>query len=243
VFAIYSIMGMMLFGQELVEFATFTRALTATFQMLLGELPGQETEPDDEFPLARAGRLEAALWVWSFCWVINLTMLNMLLAIVMDTYAAVRSDMPKDAETLVSQVIEIASRSWYQYKYGYLPLDKVLEAMDPTAELDDEADSDDDEEYDVNKLIRECDEIRDLDMPKEQAADVIEKSMGMQRDDRKVAGTSADQTSSVKTMEKDMKAVLQIIEANSQMIRAASDPYHAPEHSEEEEEKLRQLPI
>lgn len=235
VFCIYSIMGMMLFGQELVEFATFSRALTATFHTLLGDLPGQETSPDDEYPLARAGRLEAALWVWSFCWIINLTMLNMLLAIVMDTYAAVRSDMPEDAETLVSQVVEIASRSWYQLKYGYLPLDKVLEAMDPTA-LDDAPDSDDDEEFDAKKLILEVDEKQDLNMPLDQANGVIDSSKGMQRDANRGGGTQAEVVAGVLTMEMDMKALLQIIEANRQMVMAAVDPYPETEEAAEAEE-------
>lgn len=236
VFCIYSIMGMMLFGQELVEFATFSRALTATFHTLLGELPGQETMSDNEYPLARAGRLEAALWVWSFCWIINLTMLNMLLAIVMDTYAAVRSDMPEDAETLMSQAFEIFSRAWYQFKYGYIPLDKVLEAMDPTA-LDDGPDSDDEEMFDAQKLIKECDDIRGLELPMEQATDVIEKSLGMERDALKGGGTTSEMAMLVTTMEEDMKALLQIIEANSHLIKAASDPYGKPAEDEEKEKE------
>jgi hypothetical protein len=232
VFCIYSIMGMMLFGQELVEFATFSRALTATFHTLLGDIPGQETSPDDEYPLARAGRLEAALWVWSFCWIINLTMLNMLLAIVMDTYAAVRSDMPEDAETLVSQAVEIASRSWYQFKYGYLPLDKILEAMDPTA-LDDGPDSDDDEEFDAKKLILEVDERQDLTLPIGQANALIDNSVGMQRDaDNKGGGTQSEMVAGVQTMDKDIKALLQIVQANRQMMNSALDPY--PETTEAE---------
>jgi len=236
VFCIYSIMGMMLFGQELVEFSTFSRALVATFHMLLGELPGQEAMPDDEFPLARAGRLEAALWVWSFCWIINLTMLNMLLAIVMDTYAAVRSDMAEDAETLVSQLVEIAFRAWYQYKHGYLPLDQILEVMDPTS-LDDGPDSDDDEEYDVQKLITECDELRDLTIPFKQAEDVMVKSLGMQRDAHKSGGSGAEVTARVRAMEMDMKALLQIMEANTQLMHSAADPYPRAENAEEEEEE------
>jgi hypothetical protein len=233
VFCIYSIMGMMLFGQELVEFATFSRALTATFHTLLGDLPGHELAPDDEYPLARAGRLEAALWVWSFCWIINLTMLNMLLAIVMDTYAAVRSDMPEDAETLVSQAVEIARRAWYQFKYGYLPLDKVLEAMDPTA-LDDGPDSDDDEEFDAKKLIVEVDERQDLTMPIDQANALISNSMGMQRDAlTKGGGTQSEVTAGVATLEMDIKAVLQVMEANGHLIKCGGEPYPEMEEAEE----------
>jgi len=66
VFVIHSIMGMILFGEELVEFANFGRAFTNTFRSLLGDPGGQETMPDDEYPMARSGRLEAALWLWSW---------------------------------------------------------------------------------------------------------------------------------------------------------------------------------
>merc|ERR1711933_115363 len=143
-----------------------------------------------------------------------------------------RSDMPEDAETLVSQAVEIASRSWYQFKYGYLPLDKVLEAMDPTA-LDDAPDSDDDEEFDAKKLILEVDEKQDLSMPIDQANVLINSSKGMQRDANRGGGTQSEVVAGVLTMEMDMKALLQIIEANRQMVMAALDPYPETEEAEE----------
>ncbi|CAK0850362.1 unnamed protein product, partial [Prorocentrum cordatum] len=172
VFGMYSIMGMVLFGEELVEFATLPRAITSTFHCLLGNLVGQEQLPDDEFPMARAGQLEAALWLWSFCWIINLIMLNMLLAIVMDTYASVVSNMPADAETLTSQAVEIATRLWHQVKWKYAPLEKILSVVDPIT-LDDGPEKDDDDDVDVPTLIRDCDD-RNLSLPTAQAIAVVE---------------------------------------------------------------------
>lgn len=221
VFVMYSVMGMTLFGEELADFATFPRAATSTFHCLLGNFVGHEELPDDEFPLARSGHLEAALWLWSLCWVINLVMLNMLLAIVLDTYASVVSNMPSDAETITSQGVEIVNRLWNQVKWKYAPLEKVLSVVDPVT-LDDGPEKDDDDDVNVQRLIKDCDD-RNLTLPMAQAIDLIEASTVLANQ----AGgqTTSENTRTVKIIEMEIKALLQIIEAANALLSARENPY------------------
>ncbi|CAK0789236.1 unnamed protein product [Prorocentrum cordatum] len=94
VFLIYTISGMLLFGQELLMFSTTERALDATFKIVMGDFDWEE--------MRRIGRLEAWIWFVTFMLLVNLIMLNMLIAIIMDVYAEVKSSLPADADTLWS---------------------------------------------------------------------------------------------------------------------------------------------
>eukprot|EP00747_Dinoflagellata_sp_TGD_P015216 gnl/TRDRNA2_/TRDRNA2_124128_c1_seq1.p1 gnl/TRDRNA2_/TRDRNA2_124128_c1~~gnl/TRDRNA2_/TRDRNA2_124128_c1_seq1.p1 ORF type:complete len:326 (-),score=63.58 gnl/TRDRNA2_/TRDRNA2_124128_c1_seq1:95-952(-) len=58
------------------------------------------------------GRIEATVWFWTFTVLVLEIMLNMLLAVVMDVYQEVKSSIPEDAETMVSQSVEI----WMRYR-------------------------------------------------------------------------------------------------------------------------------
>merc|ERR1719158_1398908 len=74
---------MILWGQEQDDFTNFGRASNAVFRIMLGDYDWDE--------LTRVGRQQAGLWFWAFTWLVNLIMLNMLLAIVMDVYAKAKS--------------------------------------------------------------------------------------------------------------------------------------------------------
>merc|ERR1719426_190956 len=102
VFLLYAIASMILFGQELENFANFGRATQTTFQALL-------EDPDHE-ELTRTGRFRAEFWYWTLTWVVTLVMLNMLLALIMDAYTDVKSSIDEDAETLGSQLLEVVQR-------------------------------------------------------------------------------------------------------------------------------------
>jgi hypothetical protein len=122
IFLVFVTAAMILFGQELDGFTNFGRAIISTFRIMLGDYDWQE--------LVRVGRQQAAIWFVSFTWLVNLIMLNMLLAIVMDVYTEVKGHISAEAETMWSQVNEIAHR-WLDMRQGrQISLAKILEALD-----------------------------------------------------------------------------------------------------------------
>uniref|UniRef100_A0A7S1M1G8 Polycystin cation channel PKD1/PKD2 domain-containing protein n=1 Tax=Alexandrium catenella TaxID=2925 RepID=A0A7S1M1G8_ALECA len=132
VFVIFGFSAMILWGQELEEFANEMRSLQSLFRILLGDF--------DWDSLHSIGRPQAYLWFWAFVWIVNMVMLNMLLAIIMDVYTDVKSGIGANAETLWSQSIEIWRR-WRSVSSGRtVSLTKILSILDPTdLESDDEA--------------------------------------------------------------------------------------------------------
>merc|ERR1711920_245597 len=77
------------------------------------------------------GRLQAMIWFFSFICLVNLVMLNMLLAMIMDTYTQVKGSMGGDAETLWSQAVEICTRMLDQAKGRKVSLQRILVGLDP----------------------------------------------------------------------------------------------------------------
>jgi hypothetical protein len=88
-------MGMGLFGLEIEAFSSFGRSITTCFVMMMGEF--------DVEPLWDTGRTVAVLWFISFQCLTVLIMMNMLLAIIMDTYEEVK-DTVSNKETLLEHV-------------------------------------------------------------------------------------------------------------------------------------------
>merc|ERR1719158_781706 len=113
---------MILWGQEQDDFTNFGRASNAVFRIMLGDYDWDE--------LTRVGRQQAGLWFWAFTWLVNLIMLNMLLAIVMDVYAEVKGQISKDAETMWSQASEIATRWWDVRRGRQVSLGVLLDALE-----------------------------------------------------------------------------------------------------------------
>lgn len=107
VFIIYTISAIFLFGEEVLSFSTPPRAIDSTFKIVMGHFDFQE--------LIRIGRTEAFVWFLSFTLLVNLIMLNMLLAIIMDVYTEVKSSLSQDAETLWSQMYQVLERKWDVY--------------------------------------------------------------------------------------------------------------------------------
>merc|ERR1711924_207563 len=81
-------------GQEMDNFAGMGRAATTVFQILLGDFDYSE--------LSLVGRLDTAIWFVSFMLLVNLIMLNMLLAIVLDRYTEVKGPGRRLRDALVS---------------------------------------------------------------------------------------------------------------------------------------------
>jgi len=131
---IYIVAAMLLFGQEINTFSSFWRATIAVFQCLVGDVDWEE--------LIQVGRAEAVIWYISFQIVTALIAMNMLIAIIMDKYSEVKSNLPADAETLWSQSYEIFYR-WRQMRTGSaMSIYKIVKILDPT-DLDDSDDADD----------------------------------------------------------------------------------------------------
>merc|ERR1719281_1684250 len=111
-----------LFGLEVEEFATIARSSFSAFRVLEGEFKWDEMQ--------NVGRFPAALWVVLFSVVIGYIMLNMLLAIIMDTYMQVKGRVGH-CETLWSQAQEIYRR-YRQLKRGErVSLPHILKHLAP----------------------------------------------------------------------------------------------------------------
>merc|ERR1712139_366737 len=96
--------------------------MNSVFRIMLGDYDWDE--------MVRVGQQQTAVWFWSFTWLVNLIMLNMLLAIIMDTYTEVKGHISSDAETIWSQMIEIFNR-WRAVRTGrQVALYKILDALE-----------------------------------------------------------------------------------------------------------------
>ncbi|CAD7949535.1 unnamed protein product [Amoebophrya sp. A120] len=101
VFFAYALAGVIVFGRHLQEFATLDVSLTTCWRLVFGDFDWERT--------SRIAPWEAAVFFYSFTLLVVLIMLNMLLAIILDTYMDVKGQSTK-AETLYSQAIETGSR-------------------------------------------------------------------------------------------------------------------------------------
>eukprot|EP00931_Biecheleriopsis_adriatica_P090894 TRINITY_DN64801_c0_g1_i1.p1 TRINITY_DN64801_c0_g1~~TRINITY_DN64801_c0_g1_i1.p1 ORF type:complete len:902 (+),score=111.03 TRINITY_DN64801_c0_g1_i1:115-2820(+) len=102
VFALFTTSAMILFGSQDANFSSFARAADSTIHILM-----EDFEWDD---LHETGRLPGAIWYWTFIWVMDMLLLNMLLAIVMDVYTECRGTLRHDAETIWSQAHQMYRR-------------------------------------------------------------------------------------------------------------------------------------
>merc|ERR1719375_1024555 len=109
VFVTYACTGICLFGRKVEDFASFPHALHACFLMLLGEFDWHE--------MKSVGKAEAYLWFWTFNVVVLWVMFNMVLAIIMDSYMQIKSQLGEHSETLGDEAMEMATR-WRQSRQG-----------------------------------------------------------------------------------------------------------------------------
>lgn len=90
--------SVLLFGQDIEEFATLDRAVITCFRLMFGQW--------DYEMMKYVGLVNAGMWFWLFVLIIMVLLLNMLLAILMDAYAEVKSSVINDpnSQTLYDQV-------------------------------------------------------------------------------------------------------------------------------------------
>jgi len=121
VFLSYAVMGHVLFGCENDEFSSLDRAVDTCFQVLMGNF--------DMAVFQMMGRFYAFLWFASYMTLVLLIMLNMLLALVMDTYAVVKSQTD-GADTLFEQGNEVYFRWWNRTRGQRQSLTTILDALE-----------------------------------------------------------------------------------------------------------------
>jgi len=151
-FLSYVLAAMFLFGHRIAEFSNTEMAMTKCLLILLGDFDFDE--------LMEENPVTAGLWFYTFCIFMTQIIVNMMLAIIMDTYSAVQG-AASESDKLWEQMWEI----FYEFiarDKSHLPAAHVLQAMDKMPE--------DIEYVGVKNLLAVVPE-----MSKEQAEALIEK--------------------------------------------------------------------
>jgi len=125
-FMTWAVSGIVLFGSSVEEFADFERAMNTCLRVVLGEIVWHEVREE-------AGPIVAGLWLWTFCFVNSLVVLNMLLAIIMDAYSDVKSSVGAHSETLPQQAWETYT-CWRARRAGLrMSVKEVLTALEASS--------------------------------------------------------------------------------------------------------------
>mmetsp|Transcript_57381 Transcript_57381/g.105987 ORF Transcript_57381/g.105987 Transcript_57381/m.105987 type:complete len:847 (-) Transcript_57381:141-2681(-) len=122
IFVSYATGAFFLFGQKLLEWSSPGRALNTSFRALMGDFAFQD--------MYTVAPVSSTIWFWSYMTLVFLVSLNMLLAIIMDTYCEVKERSQNNAD-LVTAVRDVITA----YKLRKSGLIEKLEA-----ELDKDAD-------------------------------------------------------------------------------------------------------
>lgn len=93
--------AILLFGQDIEDFSTIDRAFHTCFRAMVGDW--------DWVAMVAVGRVYAGVWFWIFQLVMVIILLNMLLAVLMDSYGTVKQDAG-NAQPLSNQVSEMIRR-------------------------------------------------------------------------------------------------------------------------------------
>jgi len=125
IFFTYATMAVALFGREIERFATLDRAVPSTFRLLMGDFEFQKMEV--------IGRQYAFLFFFSFMWLLNMVMMSMLIAIIMDVYVDVKANAAF-SHTIWSEAWDIAGRAYLNRKKARILLLKIRPAFDANSE-------------------------------------------------------------------------------------------------------------
>jgi len=108
IFLSYAVMGTALFGRDMTEFTTLSLSIHSCFLVLMGDFDAQA--------MLSVGREISGIWLWSFHIIIVLLMLNMLLAIIMDTYSGVKGSLTGADLTIHRQMLLIIRQTREQWQ-------------------------------------------------------------------------------------------------------------------------------
>ncbi|CAD7959625.1 unnamed protein product [Amoebophrya sp. A120] len=121
VFASFAVIGTLLFGNYVHEYSSVQRAIISCWRMVAGDF--------DYGQLKEVSWSGTAVYFTFFHLLIVLIMLNMLLAIILETYLEVKRDETAKAETLFSQAMESFGRYVRSKRRERLRLDEILDRM------------------------------------------------------------------------------------------------------------------
>jgi hypothetical protein len=95
VYTCMSVNAVLFFGQDVVDFSTWTRSFHSCFLVMFGDW-----NYDD---LTEIGRIKASMYFWMFMVVVVLVLQNIMLAILMDSYGNVKA-ATADANPIQTQI-------------------------------------------------------------------------------------------------------------------------------------------
>jgi len=124
IFLSYSVGAFFLFGQKLLEWSSPGRALNTSFRALMGDFNFQD--------MYAVAPVSSTIWFWSYMTLIFLVMLNMLLAIIMDTYCEVKEQSKSNADLLTAMQDVMTA---YRLRKHQM-LDKIEQVIDEAHTLD-----------------------------------------------------------------------------------------------------------
>jgi len=109
IFVSFIVSGHVLFGQDLDDFATFDRAFVTCFRCMMGDFDWEEME--------QVGREQAGVWFFLFLILVNLIMLNILLAILMEAYGRVMTDaMASYPRNQIMSLPDQVKKIWHRWR-------------------------------------------------------------------------------------------------------------------------------
>eukprot|EP00391_Amoebophrya_sp_Ameob2_P004195 CAMPEP_0179009944 /NCGR_PEP_ID=MMETSP0795-20121207/16540_1 /TAXON_ID=88552 /ORGANISM="Amoebophrya sp., Strain Ameob2" /LENGTH=1054 /DNA_ID=CAMNT_0020705171 /DNA_START=173 /DNA_END=3337 /DNA_ORIENTATION=- len=121
VFATFAVIGTLLFGTYVPEYSSISRGLISCWRMVAGDF--------DYAQLKEVSWTGTAVYFMFFHLLIVLIMLNMLLAIILETYLEVKHDETAKAETLYSQAMESFGRYVRSMRRERMNLDEILDRL------------------------------------------------------------------------------------------------------------------
>lgn len=117
--ATFTVLGLLMFGREVESYSTFGRSLQSVVQMLFGDVDWEE--------LSVIGFVRATCFYWIFHITLVLVMFNILIAIVLDTYEDLRTEIGTHIrpQTLIQQSQATYRRMLRQHRGEIVKLDTV----------------------------------------------------------------------------------------------------------------------
>jgi len=112
--------AVLLFGQDALDFATLDRALMSCFRTMLGDW--------DWDAMKSIGFMKAFVWFSVFMVVMQMVLLNMLLAILMEAYSKAH-DNSENAKTLIAQCMDTVRRFRQNRKKQRVRLNEIWDAL------------------------------------------------------------------------------------------------------------------
>mmetsp|Transcript_20254 Transcript_20254/g.46533 ORF Transcript_20254/g.46533 Transcript_20254/m.46533 type:complete len:772 (-) Transcript_20254:87-2402(-) len=129
IFGSFSVGAFFLFGQKILEWSTPGLALNTSFRALMGDF--------DFVSMYNVAPVSATVWFWSYMMLIFLVMLNMLLAIIMDTYCEVKDQSKSNADIFTAAMDVVAK---VRMKRAGIDHDQILEDVQTSGqEVNEEA--------------------------------------------------------------------------------------------------------